>query len=291
MPSFIISTTIAFFSTTIDDFAIMLYFFALAENEKTPAAKRLQYVKVVAGQTIGFSIVILVSLIGFVLGLFIPEDYVDLIGFIPIIAGLMKMHEVMDEEGYLDSCPSWCRTSSDGGDDKNDKPDSGKYSPVGTAEDQAENGVSKSAELTEGPAASYNNPAVVAPAHMDRGDGENDDDEDDNKPPADTSEGNVMSKAFNTLCQSCIDPFTREVTVMALVCSSDNVAIYIAIFATEKKWEVFLTIIMFYLLLSLNIVTAIALMKVPKSLSLTPPHCQSANRHAVSTFFPAHPIL
>ena len=272
MPSFIISTTIAFFSTTIDDFAIMLYFFALAENEKTPAAKRLQYVKVVAGQTIGFSIVILVSLIGFVLGLFIPEDYVDLIGVIPIIAGLMKLHEVLDEEGYLDSCPTWCRASSGDGDGKDDKPDSGKYTPVTTAEEQAENGLSKSAELTGGPTSSYNNPAVIAPTTMHRGEGE-DADDDDNKPPADTSEGNIMSKAFSTLCQSCIDPFTREVTVMALICSSDNVAIYIAIFATEKKWEVFLTIIMFYLLLTLNIVAAIALMKVRTiAPSLPPPY-------------------
>ena len=268
MPSFIVSTVIAFFSTTIDDFAIMLYFFAMAENEKTPAAKRLQYVKVIAGQTIGFSIVILVSLIGFVLGLLIPEDYIDLIGFIPIIAGFMKLHEVMDEEGYLDGCPAWCRGGGDGdAKDAEKTADGTKYSGLPQSETdpaalEAGNSgggvVTKSAEM----AGSYNNPAVVAPSVMYREGADGTDAGEDNEPPADTSEGNCLSKAFSSLCQSCIDPFTREVTVMALICSSDNVAIYIAIFATEKKWEVFLTVILFYLLLALNIVAAIALMKV-----------------------------
>jgi cadmium resistance protein CadD (predicted permease) len=260
MPSFLISTTIAFFSTTIDDFAIMLYFFALAENEKTPAAKRLQYAKVVAGQTIGFSIVILVSLIGFVLGLLIPEDYIDLIGFIPIIAGFMKLHEVMDEEGYLENCPAWCRASSDGDKDAPKSADAGaKYSGLPQTEDALEAG---SVIVSKTPEGSYNNPAVVAPNVMYREGADEGGAEDDNEPPADTSEGNCLSKAFSSVCQSCLDPFTREVTVMALICSSDNVAIYIAIFATEKKWEVFLTVIVFYLLLALNIVAAIALMKV-----------------------------
>lgn len=261
MPSFIISTTIAFFSTTIDDFAIMLYFFALAENEKTPAAKRLQYVKVIAGQTIGFSIVILVSLVGFVLGLLIPEDYIDLIGFIPIIAGFMKLHEVLDEEGYLESCPSWCRSSDGDNKDAEKSADSGaKYSGLPQSEDSLETGNSKTAELTGGVTASYNNPAVVAPSVMYREGADADGEQ--LEPPADTSEGNILSKSFSSLCQSCLDPFTREVTIMALICSSDNVAIYIAIFATEKKWEVFLTVILFYMLLALNIVAAIALMKV-----------------------------
>jgi len=48
---------------------------------------------------------------------------------------------------------------------------------------------------------------------------------------------------------------------MALAVSSDNIAIYISIFATEKHWEVFLTIVFFYLLLGLNIIIAGALMQ------------------------------
>lgn len=275
MPSFLVSTIIAFFSTTIDDFAIMLYFFAMAENEKTPAAKRLQYVKVIAGQSIGFSIVILVSLVGFVLGLLIPEDYIDLIGFIPIIAGFMKLHEVLDEEGYLENCPAWCRGGGDDNKEGDNKSDSGaKYSGLPQTDDAIETGVVKTAELTGGAVSSYNNPAVTAPKAMYR-EGEEEGEDEKLEPPADTSEGNCLSKAFSMMCQSCLDPFTREVTIMALICSSDNVAIYIAIFATEKKWEVFLTVILFYLLLALNIISAIALMKVSLS-SLLFSSCCSA---------------
>jgi Cadmium resistance transporter len=75
-------------------------------------------------------------------------------------------------------------------------------------------------------------------------------------------ESNFLSELVSNICSSLMDPFMLEVTVYALVCSSDNIAIYIALFASMKVWETLVVITVFYILLAFNCVVAIALMRV-----------------------------
>lgn len=87
----LISTSlVAFYSTTIDDFAVMIIFFGQAN--KMPNVW-LGYFKVILGQTMAFTIVVLISLLGLVLGVFIPTEYINLIGVIPLYIGLQKAKE------------------------------------------------------------------------------------------------------------------------------------------------------------------------------------------------------
>jgi hypothetical protein len=51
------------------------------------------------GQTIGFTIVIIFSLVGMALGLIIPTKYLDLVGFFPLCMGLFKLYEIIAERG------------------------------------------------------------------------------------------------------------------------------------------------------------------------------------------------
>lgn len=74
-------------------------------------------------------------------------------------------------------------------------------------------------------------------------------------------ESNVLSNMFKRVCQSCMDPFVVEVAAYALVCSSDNIAIYISIFASMKLWEVLFVTLLFYLCLGFNIAIAMCLMR------------------------------
>jgi len=74
-------------------------------------------------------------------------------------------------------------------------------------------------------------------------------------------ESNILSTMFKRVFQSCLDPFVIEVTAYALVCSSDNIAIYISIFASLKPWEVIVVTLLFYLCLGFNIATAMCLMR------------------------------
>jgi cadmium resistance protein CadD (predicted permease) len=85
-------------------------------------------------------------------------------------------------------------------------------------------------------------------------------------PDADTEdpeepESNFIADLVKNGCASLLDPFLLEVTVYALVCSSDNIAIYIALFAAMTVWETVGIIAIFYVLLGVNCAIAIALMQ------------------------------
>jgi cadmium resistance protein CadD (predicted permease) len=89
-----VSALVAFFSTTMDDFAVMLIFFNRANQMENV---RLGYSKVALGMTLAFTIVVLISLLGLVLGVLIQAKYINLIGFIPFLVGCQKLYEVVSE--------------------------------------------------------------------------------------------------------------------------------------------------------------------------------------------------
>lgn len=105
----------AFFSTTVDDFAVILIFFA-REYVKTSDIydkdTQLALLNISLGQLIGFTVIVGVSLaIGIGLGSVVDSEYLSLIGFLPILIGLYKVYELGEEAGYLPPChccPAWC---------------------------------------------------------------------------------------------------------------------------------------------------------------------------------------
>ncbi|MFB2833426.1 cadmium resistance transporter [Floridanema evergladense] len=74
----------AFCATNIDDFAILLLLF----SQKNPS---FRYQQILFGQYIGFTILVIASLPGFLGGLVVPQDAIGLLGFIPIILGLDRL--------------------------------------------------------------------------------------------------------------------------------------------------------------------------------------------------------
>jgi len=238
--SLLVSALLAFFSTTMDDFAVMLIFFGRVHTEMAEQDIRSGYLKVIVGQTIGFSIVVFISLIGLLVGALIPEEYVDLVGLFPLIVGLMKAHEVMAEDGVY-TCTCFNKQSedydklpqsADASDEKGDKP-----LPVSDVE--VANSFQKSPDR-----------AGAKESADEKGEGDDKEEE-----------SNILSNMFKRVCQSCMDPFVVEVAAYALVCSSDNIAIYISIFAPMKLWEVLFVTLLFYLCLGFNIAIAMCLMR------------------------------
>jgi hypothetical protein len=55
--------------------------------------------KVMTGQIIGFSLVIFVSVTASMFGLLVPEEYMDLIGFFPLVIGIYKYWELCFHSG------------------------------------------------------------------------------------------------------------------------------------------------------------------------------------------------
>jgi cadmium resistance protein CadD (predicted permease) len=217
----------------MDDFAVMLIFFGRVNAEMEDV--RVGYLKVILGQTIGFSVVVGISLIGLIIGALVPEQYVDLVGLFPFLIGCQKLWEVAQEEGWLT-----CQCLR--------KQETQDYSKLPTTDGE---GIKEEA-LEQG---SYNNPIEKTPQALYKDDGKDKEDDEEE------GESNFISEGFNKLCRSCMDPFVLEVVVYALACSSDNIAIYISIFASMKLWEVLVTTLLFYICLGLNIATAMCLMR------------------------------
>lgn len=96
-----ITAVLAFISTTLDDFAVILMFFGKANSSENV---RLGYIRTVIGMTLGFTFIIAISLIGLVMGHFLPGKYVALMGFIPLLIGIQKLYEVLRDDGYLRLC-------------------------------------------------------------------------------------------------------------------------------------------------------------------------------------------
>jgi cadmium resistance protein CadD (predicted permease) len=74
----------AFAATNVDDFLVLVVFFAQVDG------KTFINYQVAAGQVLKFTVILAISLLGIVLGLFIPSGYIELLGFVPILLGLRQ---------------------------------------------------------------------------------------------------------------------------------------------------------------------------------------------------------
>lgn len=87
---------VAFAATNIDDIFILMLFFA---------DKRLRRSQIVAGQYLGFACLVALSLVGYFVRLVLPEEWIGLLGILPIIIGIRKLWELRrgpSEEAHLE---------------------------------------------------------------------------------------------------------------------------------------------------------------------------------------------
>lgn len=77
----IVTATITFAATNIDDIFVLMLFYS--QTNKTFHRRH-----VVAGQYLGFTWLVLVSLLGFLGGLIVPREWIGLLGLLPIIIGV-----------------------------------------------------------------------------------------------------------------------------------------------------------------------------------------------------------
>ncbi|KAL3667726.1 hypothetical protein V7S43_007279 [Phytophthora oleae] len=97
----IASAIVMFASTNIDVAIVLVVCFANAAEGEDGLKSRHVWI----GQFIGFSILVVISLVGAIAGSFLPPHYSGLLGFVPLCMGLIKMKEwcKKDEEIIDDS--------------------------------------------------------------------------------------------------------------------------------------------------------------------------------------------
>lgn len=74
----------SFIATNLDDLLILTLFFSQKKNKS-------QVYTIVIGQYVGFTIIILASLPGFLGGLMIPKEWIGFLGLIPLIMGIKSL--------------------------------------------------------------------------------------------------------------------------------------------------------------------------------------------------------
>jgi cadmium resistance protein CadD (predicted permease) len=209
------------------------------------------------GQTIGFTIVIIISLVGMALGFIIPTNYLDLVGFFPLCMGLLKLYEIIAEKGicccfYSTTDGEYSKLEYDlnhyqGDLDVTYINDSREYDTQISDRNYAEslrcddNGVDSTGK------------ALADDQKFLIGEG--------NIGVIEEKKSNLLTDIIKTVFQSCLDPFTLEVTLFALFCSSDNIGIYIAIFISLDPWEVSIVVGSFYVMLLMSIIGAMILVQ------------------------------
>ena len=82
----LLTSIIAFTSTNLDDIFILTLFYG---------NKRFKEREIVAGQFLGISTLIVISLIGSLIGLLIDQSYIGLLGLIPIYLGVRGIWDVL----------------------------------------------------------------------------------------------------------------------------------------------------------------------------------------------------
>ncbi len=86
-----LSSVLAFVATNLDDLLILMIFFSQINSQ---FRKR----HIILGQYMGFTLLILISLLG-ILGTFlIPKEWIGLLGFIPIIIGVKKIFSLYSRQ-------------------------------------------------------------------------------------------------------------------------------------------------------------------------------------------------
>jgi cadmium resistance transport/sequestration family protein len=80
----LVTAVVTFVVTNIDDILILTIFF----SELSPS---FLVRHIVAGQYLGFSAIVTISLLGFLAGLVIPREWIGLLGFLPIYIGIRKL--------------------------------------------------------------------------------------------------------------------------------------------------------------------------------------------------------
>ena len=91
----IATATIAFITTNIDDILLLMLLFAQVNIN---FRKR----HIVVGHYLGFSAIVLISLLGFAGALILPHNLIGLLGLIPIALGLYQLFRKRDDDQTLD---------------------------------------------------------------------------------------------------------------------------------------------------------------------------------------------
>ncbi|MEB3174126.1 MAG: cadmium resistance transporter [Cyanobacteriota bacterium] len=90
----------AFGATNLDDILILMFLFSQVNSKLrfSQVNSKLRVRHIILGQYLGISLVLLLSLPGFLGGLVLPKSWTGLLGFLPIAIGVHKLCKTSDDD-------------------------------------------------------------------------------------------------------------------------------------------------------------------------------------------------
>jgi len=274
--SVILFAVIAFASTTADDLVVLVTFQSLnVQNKDQTTAEMMANMWLIAmGQVLSYTIIVALSLLGLVLGNFAPEEYVSLIGFIPLFLGIKGVYDYFfDDDGEEDE------SGGDKAEDEVDNVSLVTLSPmVATVEDavSADTNTEVEDEGEAKPRLKRSNSTQAIEHHVVHDVKKHDAEEhkhlttststgdieagagDDNKEGEEDEEeeSNILSRTFDRFFSAIgMHPMVQKVAIAGLIVGADNVAVYISLFAKLKDiGVVVVALVIFYVLLVFYII-------------------------------------
>lgn len=262
-PSLIVLAFLAFFSTTLDDFAVVLVFlgkeFVKTHDVSNPVT-RDALISIIIGQVLGFSLIVGIALgIGVGLRETIKEGVIDLIGFLPILLGIYKIYEVLHEDKYFDAMCTCMGCTKAIDEDIEEKGESGPLI-VKNESSQEEAKANTDGDKLKEP--SYISLAEKSDSKRNQNygaDGSTDKERDDGVAEEESSDSLQESTDLlpkNNTCCLC-NSLIQEVAMYALMFGVDNIAIYVSLLSNLSNEEIAGAIVIFYSLLSLYLIIAV----------------------------------
>lgn len=244
----IASAIVMFASTNIDDALVLVVFFANAAEGKQGFQPRHVWI----GQVMGFTVIMLISLIGVFVGSFLPPHYAGLLGFVPLLMGLWRTRH-------------WCEKATGGA--ESSMSDAYQLQELSTTEGGRRSSIAKRESTMEAEGQGHkSNPieerrvsstesvadadipgshdSTTEPAqHLELGDPYQ-----LHEPTDDVTEDGVTEQKAEWW-STVLSVHSLKMAAVTVANGGDNVAIYIPVLVTYNAAEVLLTVAIFYILL------------------------------------------
>jgi cadmium resistance transport/sequestration family protein len=96
----IITGITSFIATNIDDIVILIIFFAQVPHQANHQLlpNQLTVAQIIVGKYLGFIVLLLASLVGYFGGLFIPNQWLGLLGFVPVAIGISHLLQLLQPD-------------------------------------------------------------------------------------------------------------------------------------------------------------------------------------------------
>jgi len=249
---FLILAAIAIVSTTLDDIIVILLLYLYKRKQlKDETKENYLLPKILFGQFIGFSIIIGISLIGLLFAFYVPDEYSDLLGFIPLLLGLYKVYEIIKED-YFEVYYNH--------ETGNEETTTLIVSDVSNETNEVKYETTNSSSVTT----------------ITRDDLENEDFEQFEQG------GELFDTIPNTVKILC-DPVVLEAIVFNLASSADNIIVYIVLMSTLNSGQIAIVITFFYGILAVNMLTSTVILK--SEIVHYIKHVEQYSKYIIATLF------